>query len=256
MGVALNFKIYGSGEPIIILHGFLGSLDNWITFAKLLSENYMIILVDQRNHGKSPHTKDFSFALMVEDLKQLMDAEWIHSAHIIGHSMGGKTAMNFALSYPDLVNRLTVLDIAPRKYSPRHYKILEALNNIDIENIRSRKEADNILQKSIHEIDTRMFLLKNLKRSGNQYSWKFNLSVLISQYPAILESIKSDQKFEQLTLFIRGSDSNYILDNDITNIQAKFPLAKLVTIENAGHWIHSDQPNLLRWEVIDFLNQY
>lgn len=253
----LNFKIYGSGDPIIILHGYMGSLDNWQTFAKALSEDYMVITVDQRNHGKSFHSEEFSLELMAEDLKALMESEWIHEAVIMGHSMGGKTAMTFAMMYPDIVEKLIVLDIAPKQYERGHDIILQALNEVPIDEVISRNQVSDVLTKYIDDAGVRLFLMKNLKRkpktSGHQgYEWKVNLPVLTEQYPAILEQIKGDP-FEEPTLFIRGEKSKYIVDDDMDLITSLFPQSKLETVADAGHWVHAEQPKALLQLVREFL---
>ena len=256
----LNFKIYGSGDPLIILHGYLGSLDNWQTFAKALAEDYMVITVDQRNHGKSFHSDDFSLELMAEDLKALMESEWIHEAVIMGHSMGGKTAMTFAMMYPDIVEKLIVVDIAPKLYERGHDVILQALNEVSIDEVNSRDAVANVLSKYIDDAGVRLFLMKNLKRqsasSGSQgFEWKVNLPVLTEKYPAILEQIKGDP-YEEPTLFIRGEKSNYIEDADMDIITALFPQAELKTVVDAGHWVHAEQPKALLNLVRTFLSEH
>lgn len=250
----LNFKMYGSGDPIIILHGFLGSLDNWQTFAKKLAADHLVITIDHRNHGKSFHSDDFSYDHMVEDLKTLMEEEWIHEAVVIGHSMGGKTAMHMSMQYPDMIEKLIVVDIAPKEYVAGHHDILEALNAVPIASIRSRKEADEILKKYIHDAGVRLFLMKNLKRDGVGYSWKANLNVLTTSYDEILKEIQGDV-FEEPTLFIRGSQSRYILDSDMNHIRSLYPSAEVKTIENAGHWVHAEQPEELYRVVNGFINE-
>ncbi|MBT8221116.1 MAG: alpha/beta fold hydrolase [Bacteroidia bacterium] len=251
----LNFKISGSGDPVIILHGFLGSLDNWQTFANRLSKDYMVITVDQRNHGRSPHTYDFSIPLMAYDLEKLMIDEWIHSATLIGHSMGGKTAMQFSTLFPEMVQRLIVVDIAPKTYEPRFLNILEALNQLPLKSLTSRSEADEILSERISQPAIRKFLLKNLKRNKNGFEWKINLSALNRGYESILQEINTENIYNGPTKFIRGEQSPYILDSDIEIIQAKFPSANITTIKDAGHWVHSDQPDQLLQEVNHFMKQ-
>ena len=252
MTVPLNFKVIGSGNPVIILHGFLGSLDNWQTFAKQLAKKYMVITVDLRNHGKSPHQDLFSYDIMAEDLKDFMESEWIYSAHIIGHSMGGKTAMYFANNYPELVDKLIVVDISPKSYPGGHYTILKALNAIPIGRLESRQEAEDILADYIDDSSVRGFLMKNLKRNGNGYEWKINLPTLTSKYEEILEAIDI-QEFEKPTLFVRGEKSDYILDTDFSSIQEGFPNSSFVTIPNAGHWVHADKPKVLLAAVENFI---
>lgn len=252
MPLPLNFKIYGSGDPIIILHGFMGSLDNWQTFAKQLAEDYMVITVDQRNHGKSPHDDDFSYDLMAEDLKELMEAEWIHKAVIMGHSMGGKVAMKFTMLYPEMVEKLIVVDIAPKLYPRGHNDVLEAMNAVPIDRLTDRNEAESILAETIDDQGVRLFLLKNLKRQDEGYKWKVNLPIVTEKYDAILARIKGDS-FDGPTLFIRGGNSKYVLDEDMDYIKVLFPEAELKTVDGAGHWIHAEQPRVLLEMVKAFL---
>jgi len=237
----LNFKSFGQGFPIIILHGLFGMLDNWQTIAKKLAENYTVYIIDQRNHGRSPHSSDFTYSLLAEDLQAFMETHWIYKAHIIGHSMGGKTAMQFALSYPEMVKKLVVVDIAPKKYQAGHTAIFDALFSIDISKIANRKEATEQLQEQISDLGTLQFLLKNLtrKKEGG-FEWKMNLAVLHQNYPHITTAIEmEDQPFEASTLFIRGGQSNYILDTDKALIQKLFPTASIATIPTANHWVHA-----------------
>jgi len=216
-------------------------LDNWQTIAKKLAENYTVYIIDQRNHGRSPHSPEFNYQILAEDLQQFMEEQWIYEAHIIGHSMGGKTAMQFALNYPDMVNKLVVVDIAPKKYEAGHTAIFEALLSVDINKISSRKEATEQLQQQISDPSTLQFLLKNLtrKKEGG-FEWKMNLPVLHEKYPHLMAGMELDQPaFEAATLFIRGGQSNYILDSDKELIQGLFPSAAIATIPSANHWVHA-----------------
>ena len=173
----LNFKKTGSGPPLVILHGLFGSLDNWFSIAKELVEHYTLYLIDQRNHGDSPHAEVWNYAVMVEDLKELLDAEGLGKVFLMGHSMGGKTVMNFAMKYPDRVQKLIVADIAPRYYPIHHQAILEGLNSLDLKSIQSRKEADEQLALFIPELGVRQFLLKSLTRGSEGFAWKINLKM-------------------------------------------------------------------------------
>ena len=164
----LNFKKLGTGKPLIILHGLFGSADNWFSISKELKDNFTLYLVDQRNHGDSPQSEEWNYDVMVEDLRELMDAEGLKKAFLMGHSMGGKTVMNFALKYPERVEKLIVADIAPRFYAIHHTSILEGLNALDLHEIQSRKEADDELAKYIPEIGVRQFLRKSLGTHGHR----------------------------------------------------------------------------------------
>lgn len=250
----LNYKSFGEGYPIIILHGLFGTLDNWQTIAKKLAANYSVYIIDQRNHGRSPHDDTFDYAAMAEDLQAFMESQWIYEAHIIGHSMGGKTAMQFALTYPDLVNQLVVVDIAPKAYEGGHQAIFEALFSLDVSTIANRKEADAALLDKIPDLGVRQFLLKNLtndKKGG--YKWKMNLPVIYKNYEQILGALESQETFDNPTLFIRGGQSDYIQKEDLSRIKTFFPAAELATVAEAGHWVHAAAPTALLTIVNAFL---
>lgn len=250
----LNYKQFGQGEPIIILHGLFGTLDNWQTIAKQLSENYMVFIVDQRNHGKSPHSDEFSYKIMAEDLKEFMFQHHIYEATIIGHSMGGKVAMRFALDYPDMVTKLIVVDIAPKKYKGGHETIFEAMFELDLDNLKDRKSIDEALKVKIPEDGVRLFLMKNLARQKEGgYRWKMNLPVLYENYQEILSTLEAEEVYDESVLFIRGENSNYIKDDDILDIQELFPLMQLETVSNAGHWVHAENPKVFLEKVHIFL---
>lgn len=254
--MTLNYKSFGEGYPIIILHGLFGTLDNWQTIAKKLAETYTVYIIDQRNHGRSPHDDTFDYESMADDLQAFMESHWIYEAHIIGHSMGGKTAMQFALNYPDLVNKLVVVDIAPKAYEGGHQTIFDALLSLDLAKITSRKEADALLQQKIEEFGVRQFLLKNLTRQKEGgFKWKMNLPIIYQNYPQILSAIDSEDSFDNPTLFIRGGASNYVEDEDLGNIKSFFPSAELATVAEAGHWVHAAAPETLLKLVLDFLEE-
>lgn len=251
----LNYKQFGQGEPIIILHGLFGTLDNWQSIAKQLAEHYMVYIIDQRNHGKSPHSEAFSYQILADDLKHFMESKWIYKATIIGHSMGGKTAMRFALDYPDMVEKLVVVDIAPKAYKGGHQTIFEAMFGLDLDTLTDRKTIDEQLKIKIPEDGVRLFLMKNLTREKDgRYRWKMNLPVLYAEYQAILSEIQSDETFDKTTLFIRGENSNYIKDDDILDIQDLFPMMQLATVENAGHWVHAENPQSFFDKLMTFLS--
>lgn len=237
----LNYKSFGNGPAIIILHGLFGSLDNWITHGKSLASTFSVFLVDQRNHGKSPHHDQWDYTTMAEDLHDFMEQEGIFISHILGHSMGGKTAMKFASMYPQMIDRLVVADMGLKKNPPVHTGILGALTQLDLDQISSRKDAEKILAEQIHDTAIRQFLLKNLSRnSEGSFNWKFNLQVINENYQNVLEAVQTDHPYENPTLFIRGGKSNYILDEDIPNIRKAFPGAVFKEIPNAGHWLHAE----------------
>ena len=192
---------------------------------------------------------------MAEDLREFMESQWIYKAHLIGHSMGGKTVMQFAMDYPDMIDQLIVVDIAPKTYAGGHQAIFDALNQLDLGQIEDRKEANELLAKNIEDLGVRQFLLKNLSREKTGgYRWKMNLPVIQQHYQAILDTIPLSEAFEESSLFIRGSRSNYIMDEDWPTILSYFPSARLATVEGSGHWVHAEAPTELLKLVTDFLN--
>ena len=251
----LNYKSFGQGPPLIILHGLFGTLDNWQTLAKRWAEDYTVMLVDQRNHGRSPHLDTHSYPEMAADLADFMEQEWIHEAFILGHSMGGKTAMQLAIEHSDLIKALVVVDIGPQAYPGGHDTIFAALRSLDLSAINTRGEAEAHLAQYIDEAGVRQFLLKNLSRQREGgFRWKMNLEVLYKDYPRILEKIEGPA-FSGPTLFIRGADSGYIRDQDWPDAQILFPDAQLATVQNSGHWVHAEQPAVLFELVRDFLQK-
>ena len=250
----LNYKSYGQGDPIIILHGLFGTLDNWQTIAKKLAEEYSVFTVDQRNHGRSPHDPKMNYKLMAEDLQLFLEKQWIHKAVVLGHSMGGKTAMQFALDFPEMVEKLIVVDIGPFVNNGGHELIFESLLAIDLKKIKSRKDAEVFLSGKIPSFGVRQFLLKNLSRNKEgEYFWKMNLPVIYEQYSEILTKVDAVEPFEGETLFIRGGQSNYISEEAFPLFKNVFPNSQLQTIENAGHWVHADQPDQLLKMTLNFL---
>ncbi|MEP2773149.1 MAG: alpha/beta fold hydrolase [Fulvivirga sp.] len=250
----LNYKTMGEGKPLIILHGLFGSLDNWLSIAKELTDTYQIFLVDQRNHGMSPHNDEFNYGVMAEDLKEFIKEHNIDRPYILGHSMGGKTAMKFALQNGDLWDKLIVVDISPKAYPVHHDVILEGLSAIDVDALKSRGEADKKLAEYVSDFGTRQFLLKNLnrKKSGG-FEWKINLPVIKENIEIIGEGMEEQLAIEKDVLFIRGEKSDYINNDDVILITQHFPNAKLETVKNAGHWVHAEQPEALLDLVKNFL---
>lgn len=249
----LSFRTEGEGPPLIILHGLFGSSDNWLTLAKKFGQFRKVYLLDQRNHGSSPHDDDFSYGAMVEDLYHFLKQHDIIKPDILGHSMGGKIAMFFAVKYPSHINKLIVIDIGPKHYPIRHDVILEGLKAIDIDNITRRQEADEELAEYVEAPMIRQFLLKNLKRTEEGYVWKMNLDVIYDQVANVGEGLSSDDKFSHQTLFIRGGLSKYIVDDDIHEIESHFPVSKLLTVADAGHWLHVEKPTELTSIIENFL---
>jgi pimeloyl-ACP methyl ester carboxylesterase len=232
-----------SKQTLVILHGLFGSSDNWLTQARFLSNNnYTVYTIDQANHGQSYHSNSFDYATMVNDLKEFIDDKNLRQPVVLGHSMGGKTAMNFALAHPDSLSKLIVVDIAPRYYDLEHYTILKGLNAIAIDTLASRNEADEALAAYVPEVDVRQFLLKNLQRKAEGgFSWKINLPLITQQLANIGVDLQYTGKFDKPTLFIRGRRSNYVRDNDLDRIKEVFPQASLETMET-GHWVQAERP--------------
>ncbi|MEM9990618.1 MAG: alpha/beta fold hydrolase [Bacteroidota bacterium] len=253
--LTLHHKAFGQGDPVVILHGLFGTSDNWQTIGKQLADTFSVYLLDQRNHGRSPHATGLTYPLMAEDLQHFLESNWMYQTHLVGHSMGGKVAMQFALEYPDMLDKLVIVDIAPKDYVGGHELIFKALLALDLKSLKGRQQADKQLQQlGIASFGVRQFLLKNLTRNKTGgYAWKMNLFEIHKHYPDILKNIDSSGIFEGETLFIRGEASNYIQDDDWETILQQFPNARLVTIPNAGHWVHAEAPKELLTHVTDFL---
>ncbi len=249
----LNFKKIGTGKPLIILHGLFGSADNWFSISKELKDSYTLYLVDQRNHGDSPHAEEWDYDVMVEDLKELMESEKLGKAFLMGHSMGGKTAMNFALKHPEKVEKLIVADIAPRYYAVHHQRILEGLNSLDLDAIGSRKEADDQLAEYVPNLGERQFLLKSLGRGSDGFMWKINLPVITEKINEVGRALPEGESFSGPTLFLAGSNSSYIQQSDLEDIDAYFPKNEVEFIADAGHWLHAEQPDAVVEEIKRFL---
>jgi pimeloyl-ACP methyl ester carboxylesterase len=248
----LFFRELGQGDPIIILHGLFGSSDNWLTQAKLFADKYKVFSVDQRNHGQSPHSDDFDYPSMVSDLEEFITDHQINNPIILGHSMGGKAAMNFALAHPDKIEKLIVVDISPKAYDLQHYAIVKGLKAIPITTIASRNEADEILANHVPEPGVRQFLLKNLQRnSTGGFSWKINLPVISEKLANIGIDLQFPGQFTKPTLFVRGLKSSYISDSDWKRIIEIFPAAELETLDT-GHWVQAEEPQefaelIMKW---------
>jgi pimeloyl-ACP methyl ester carboxylesterase len=233
----------GSGLPLLILHGLFGSSDNWMSIAKTMADDFDIVLPDLRNHGNSPHSSDWTYEAMAADVVGLLDALNIEKTSVIGHSMGGKAAMTLVAKYPERIEKLVVVDIAPKKYPVHHRDILNALRSIDLKKITKRSEADEQLAERIGEKAVRQFLLKNLTRDDdNNYIWKLNLKVIDEKIENIGEALSAPNEIPHPALFIRGEHSDYISADDNDAIKSTFPKATLVTIKEAGHWIHAEKP--------------
>ena len=252
----LRFDHYGEdGFPLIILHGLFGSASNFRTLAKLYGEKFSVFCLDLRNHGESPQDDDTSYDAMASDVVEFMDDQDIDTAHVIGHSMGGKVAMQLALTHPERVTKLIVGDIAPVSYPPHHVSVFDGLNAIDLAAISSRGDAENVLKDYIAEPGVRLFLLSNLARRKDQgFYWRMNLPVLDAHYPDIAAA-PTGTPFEKDCLFIRGELSDYIPDSFFPAIYKLFPYAQIETLAGAGHWLHAEKPQDFTKLVMDFLEE-
>ncbi|MSQ78554.1 MAG: alpha/beta fold hydrolase [Flavobacteriaceae bacterium] len=250
----LYHKAYiGQGQPLIIIHGLLGTADNWHHIAQRFGEHFKVYVPDMRNHGRSGHADEISYQSMVADLLELMADLDIEKANIIGHSMGGKVAMQLAQSHSKKIEKLVVVDIKPQSYPRGHDHIFKALFAIPIAEIVTRKEAEGILlQNGINDFGERQFLLKNLSRGDNgKFKWKPNLQGIWDNYEHIRSGV-SGKPFMGDTLFVKGENSKYITGE--MDLEQLFPNATLTSIPNAGHWVHAEQPELFFETVSAFLS--
>ncbi|MEQ9441687.1 MAG: alpha/beta fold hydrolase [Cyclobacteriaceae bacterium] len=250
----LHYRSLGEGQPLLILHGLFGTSDNWQTFGKQLSSDYQVFLIDLRNHGLSPHSDDFNYPLMAEDLHEFIQQHQLENPIILGHSMGGKAAMFYAVAHPADFDKLIVVDIAPRAYPVHHQHILDALGAVTLEGTSSRGEVEAQMKPHLADRGVRQFLMKNLKREeDNTFTWKLNLPAIRQHIKEVGVALESTTPVEKPVLFIRGAKSDYIQSEDETLIHQIFPEASVITIEKAGHWIHAEQPEALYQEVMRFL---
>lgn len=251
----LFFRKSGAGKPLIILHGLFGMSDNWMTLSRQFTDNgFQVYIVDARNHGRSPHSDEFNYALMSEDLVELMDDENISAATVIGHSMGGKTAMWLACTQPDRVSKLISVDISPKYYAPHHQTVFAAIHGIDLGQLTSRKEAEAGLREKLHDEDTIQFLLKNLYWDENEkLAWRFYLTGIEKNIASIGEALPAQYSYNGKTLFLRGEKSGYISPGDKPEIIKHFPNALISIVANAGHWIHAENPRGFMDIVLTFL---
>jgi esterase len=258
----LFFRKYGIGPPLFILHGLYGSSDNWVTIARRLSESFTVFLPDQRNHGQSPHSDKHDYDSMSEDLFELTEELKIKKFFLAGHSMGGKVAVNFAMKWPEKINSLVIIDISPfrssdpeRKYYREHKQILESLLSTDLSLVGSRADVEAILSKSIESGKTRDFVLKNLQRTGERtFVWKMNVKSLYENIEKIVDGLPCPGIDEEPVTgfpvtFIKGEDSEYLPYSEFVAVQKLFPVAEMITVKNAGHWVHAERPDA----IIDIL---
>jgi pimeloyl-ACP methyl ester carboxylesterase len=254
--MVLHSKIVGEGTPFLILHGFLGMGDNWKTLALRFSKlGYQLHLIDQRNHGRSFRSPVFNYEVMASDLEAYCEFHQLENVILLGHSMGGKTGMLFAALYPHRLQKLIVADIAPRFYPVHHDVILQGLSSLNISAINSRKEADSQLSEFVPELGVRQFLLKNLYwKAPGCLALRLNLEVLKANVEEVGEALELHYEVALPTLFLRGDRSEYIVDEDEKQISNQFSNFILVTIPNAGHWLHAENPEAFYSNVATFLS--
>ncbi|WP_194755438.1 alpha/beta fold hydrolase [Aliidiomarina indica] len=251
----LNYETSGkSSQPAIILvHGLFGDLDNLKSISRALQDDYYVVNIELRNHGNSPWTDSMALAEMAEDIREVMQELDIESAYLLGHSLGGKVVMEFALKHPEQTRALIVADIAPVAYDARHTSILDALEALNLDTINSRQDADKQLAEHIDERGVRSFLLKNLRKEDDQWQWRMNLEGLRSCYPDLIGAPQNEGTYKGPVLFIRGGRSDYVTEKHRPDIQARFPAAESKTIAETGHWLHAEKPQVFNGIVQRFL---
>lgn len=237
----LHYQTLGQGQPLILLHGLFGSGSNWGAITKHFSQYFQVISVDLRNHGNSPHSDTQHYTDMAQDIAEFCDALNLRTAHLLGHSLGGKVAMQFATTFPDRVDKLVVVDMAIRAYADAHTQLMDAMLAIDLSTMRSRNEVDLELSTSIDEAMVRQFLLMNLVRSSDQLIWRINLAGLKANYPAMQQAVCESVLYDKASLFIRGEHSDYVRDDDVNDIKSHFTKAEFASLPT-GHWVHAEQP--------------
>ncbi|TAJ13414.1 alpha/beta fold hydrolase [Marinilabiliaceae bacterium JC017] len=266
----LFYRQFGeSGDNLIIVHGLYGASDNWVSIARQLQNTFRVYVVDLRNHGQSPHSPSHSYQDLTADLLEFFQEHKINKAHLLGHSMGGKTVMTFAINHPEYVKKIIIADIAPKPYTSvshhafttnNHFKIIEAMMQLDLPGVKNRKEIDDQLKKHLADLKLRQFLLKNIqrKKDGN-YTWRLNLDAIKNNLEEIMDGfsqyINTPPQTDISTIFLKGKLSGYILDDDMLFARKLFPDSQLITIPYAGHWLHAEQPDLFIKTVNYFLSE-
>jgi len=256
MPARLHYNTIGKGKPIIILHGLFGSLRNWKSFAKLLANNYQVITLDLRNHGQSDFTDTMTYPEMADDVMNLIKKLSLENLSLIGHSMGGKVAMINALRHPSLIEKLIVLDIAPVSYTHRYGKLFEAMQDLPLNLVKNRIEAGTILNNQINDTFLTQFLLQNLNRDENGFQWRINLQAILNNIELIsgFPDIETAIKYDKPALFLGGNNSHFIQSQYYKTIRDYFPGAVIELIENAGHMLHIEQPEMVVGRIRQFIN--
>jgi pimeloyl-ACP methyl ester carboxylesterase len=253
----LHFREMGQGTPLLILHGLFGSSDNWLTIAKQLAASYHVFIIDQRNHGQSPHSNIWNYTVMAQDIEEFCIQHQLNEIYIVGHSMGGKTVMKLAELFPKRIKKMMVIDIAPRYYPVHHHQILNALKSIDFNIVNTRKQAEEVLHNAIEDFGTRQFLLKNIYWiDENKLAWRFNLEVIANHIEIVGETTPPELTAicEIPVCFVKGEKSDYIKKEDEQLIASQFSNSEILTIANAGHWVHAENPTALLNLINYFFN--
>lgn len=255
----LFYRTYGEGKPFIILHGLFGISDNWVSFAKKIAElGYQVYILDQRNHGQSPQSPNFNYLALVDDLFEFIDEHELEDAVILGHSMGGKVAMRFALENPDYLSKLIVVDISLRQYPPRdhHLKVIRAMKKVDFSIVKKRQDVDAILSEDIELPRIRQFIMKNLyRKQKDELAWRMCLDCIANNLDEMFDGIEPEQPLDKPTLVVRGGSSDYVLDSDLPPLKIAFPQVDIKTIANATHWVHAEAPEEFYKYINDFLEE-
>ena len=254
----LFYREFGVGQPAIILHGLFGQSDNWVTVGRRIADQFHVFIPDLRNHGQSPHTPLHSFPAMTDDLAEFIEEHQIENPVLIGHSMGGKAAMTYALENPGKVKKLAIIDISPRKYPERltHTQVISQMMSIDLEKVTTRGEVEKILDTKISDSRVRMFIMKNLYyKLHGKLAWRLNLEAINQSMDLLFDGIRSESQYKGPALFVRGGNSDYVLDEDIPLIKSMFPEAVIKTISGASHWVHADAPEELCLLLSTFLER-
>lgn len=246
----LHHQTLGQGQPLVLVHGLFGSADNWGSIARQLAQHYQVISIDLRNHGRSPHSETQTYPEMADDLLAVCDALALPPIHLLGHSLGGKVAMQFATQYPERINKLIVVDMSPRAYADEHTALIDAMIAVDLSQSVSRSEVDKALSQAIPNLMVRQFLLTNLVKAEGRLQWRINLPALKANYPYFQAAL--NVAFENPCLFIRGERSHYVQETDIAEIRQQFTQAEFVSLPT-DHWVHAEQPQLFIQAVENFL---
>jgi esterase len=256
LSMRLHYAVQGEGRPLVVLHGFLGSSDNWRAMRKRFAATYKVFSLDQRNHGGSPHSSSMNYGVMADDLREFLFEQGVSQVSLLGHSMGGKVAMQFASQSPEATEKLVIVDIGPKAYPPAHRLLLQAMQNLELGRLKNYGEAEAALSATIGDPALSKFVVKNLARNlDGAFQWRIGLDELTANYDQLLKAPAMSNSFDKPTCFIRGARSRFIEDRDFAAIREYFPLAEFYTVPNAGHWVHIDAPEEFYRIVDEYLRR-